>query len=277
VDATGYQANAVSIRKPLPENGLIMGIYGGNMATYGLPRDSLVFPPRDMMDNHWGWAMPIGANTAEVVVAEMIRRKDQDRWRNRRAENAFENAIKIYGEHGIGLFPKKTSMHHMGFAVQPLPKKYYEGQVIPFGEAEGLNDPLNGQLINRVQQDAKTLAGIIENGDFRRVGTDYYKTKLGHAAANVLLHRVFAEGRRLGIKINNQSAVGLLGDQIKDVFPDKLWEIQMGGRVSGQIIKELILQRPIEIAQVALLSAPVLMKLFFTENQLFRNLIPFKP
>jgi len=263
IDATGYQNQVLKSIDTLPDN-LVMAVYGGNVHIDNLPQHSLAFLLSEcrIKGNEWGWIIPITEDSAEVVVATMLPRSQEFEWREQ-APEVFAGTIKMFRHHNINI-SSTEDLHHTGFAVQRLPKKFYMiPGIIPFGESEGINNPLTGELIPILHNAATLLATQLkeayEKKSFTQVGLRYYDAISREPYGNQLAARIFAEERRTRAD-GDESAVQLLAKLAVGAFPDRqeLFEILRNGKVSPDQIARMALHSPREFAQILMKMARVI-------------------
>lgn len=164
IDATGQDAHLGKLigrdaAKPQRQ------CYGG-VFEYGGPINELLF--LDRMQNVGnrppetaGWIMPVGDGTAEIIIAHELD-GGMSGWRDPQLRSTLADYIEWFNKRGIQIGERISTIS--GNFAQGLPK--YSSVLTTdgfslFGEALGLNHPLNGYLIHEIQDHAVNMADEI--------------------------------------------------------------------------------------------------------------------
>lgn len=173
IDATGASARMLAKVTPnaytIVNKRIVRACFGGVFPYLG-PEDQLLFADNfsqydDQPPEGAGWVMPLGGGQAEVVVGWETPLANVSAWRSPKLRDLLRNYIEWYNHRGIQIdYDRRTEVVSGSFSQGlldyrrlPDPSKGF----ILFGEALGLNHPLNGYLINNIANYASTLANEV--------------------------------------------------------------------------------------------------------------------
>ncbi len=270
IDATGWGGNIIHQHYG-QEDYVVRALFGGNYSTTGFDPHLLYFID-GLLDNNRNWIMPVTDRMAEVMAAQETYCSEAKSWWQIKAEREWINMIGWYKEKGFNIVDNNPGSP-MAFREEPAKRRFFQGLVVPFGEAAGLNSPLVGQLIDVLPQYAQVLAKIIKEaknkGEWGLVGRRFYEEFLKRPPFYYLLHSVVRE-KRMKPGQTRVSANSLLMKAIKETFDQTtLWRLL---QENGLTVSELILllqNRPLEIIGWVLSSTPSIFSLIFSNPDLF--------
>lgn len=270
IDATGWAGNVIH-QYYGQEDYVVRALFGGNYQTTGFnPR--LLYFIDGLPNNNRNWIMPVTDRMAEVMAAQEIYCSETKSWWGIKAEEELTNMIRWYKKKGLTIVGNSTE-NLMAFREEPAKRRFFQGLVVPFGEAAGLNSPLVGQLIDVLPQYAKVLAKIIQEAknkkEWELVGKRFYEEFLKRPPFYYLLHSIARE-RRMRPGETRVSANSLLMKAVRDTF-DKttLWRLlQENGFTVSELIY-LLQKRPLEVIGWILSSTPSIFSLIFSNPDLF--------
>ncbi len=173
VDATGARARVAKLTGLIDDEIFnkrkIRYCYGANVQ-YNGPEDTLIFADRfpkqiDLgAQEGAGWIMPLGNGKAEIVVGWEGEMKDAGAWYRGQPLKLLQRYVDWFNERGIAIDASTRSEVISGvFSQQPLDyrKLKHDSNLLLFGEALGLNNPLNGYLISGIDGYAKIISEAI--------------------------------------------------------------------------------------------------------------------
>lgn len=271
IDATGWQADVIGQFYLDREDYTVKAIYGGIYPTSGFNQKLLYFID-GLEGNSGSWVMPISAKGAEVVAAQQTHRSCIKEWWEQQAEIAFAQMVDWYSNRGYQIVAGKDKKP-MAFRIEPARRKYFQGPVVPFGEAAGLNSPHHGQLIDVLPYYARMLARIIQNAketeEWKEVGERFYGEFLKRPPYYYLLHSILRENKR---RIDGSKTQGnyLLFKALRETFDETtLWRVLNDNGFGIEEAITLLKHRPIEVINWILSSTPSLLSLLVANPDLF--------
>lgn len=147
-----------------------------------------------------GWVMPLGGNKAEVVVGLETSLQNVSRWHTASLKYLIEAYIDWFNQRGIPIdFGKRQEVVSGTFSEGFV--DYRKLPQIPgvalFGEALGLNHPLNGYLIRNIARYAQLMVDQIEQ--YLREGRwNPHEHLLQNSVTNFGLQHALSINKRLG-------------------------------------------------------------------------------
>jgi len=287
IDTTGARAhivngaiNSIDMKQEVGQR-VVRACYGG-IYPYQGPEDSLLFvdqfPITDpsLPREGAGWVMPIGNGLAEVVVGWETKLSDINKWRGPNTKILVEQYIEWFNQRGITIKYNDRLEVVSGFFSQEL----LDFQKIPtdkgiavFGEALGLNHPLNGYLIKNISGYAQTMAKQISSFLNDRKWDPHNKL-VGNSPINfgqqVALSRKKMEAAQDGIG-RSAATRDLQEFLVKSIGYDGLWSAIDNGVPFAQLVKGLI-QHPTYATTIGTLGLDYA-KILLNENLYRRELI----
>lgn len=174
VDATGSKSRVARLTgmiDPAIVNRRIVRACYGAVLPYTGPEDMLLFadkyPPHPDLKAREGagWVMPLGNQTAEVVVGWESPLEDAGKWMAGNPLGLLEQYAQWFSSRGIPIrLTGRTQVVAGTFSQEPLNyrKLQPDSNLLLFGESLGLNHPLNGYLISRIDDFARIASREIE-------------------------------------------------------------------------------------------------------------------
>jgi flavin-dependent dehydrogenase len=276
----GSMINSIDIKQEVG-NRIVRACYGG-IYPYNGPENSLLFvdqfPITDpsLPREGAGWVMPIGNGQAEVVVGWETKLADINKWRGYNTKILVQQYINWFNERGIVIDFNERHEVVSGFFSQELlnyhkiPK---DKGIAVFGEALGLNHPLNGYLIKNIAGYAETMTKQIELF-LKGEKWDPHNKLVGNSPINfgqqVAISRRKMEAAKNGIG-RSAATRDLQEFLIKSIGYDGLWSAIDNGVPFVDLVKGL-LQHPLYASTICSLGIDYA-KILMNENLYRKELI----
>jgi flavin-dependent dehydrogenase len=253
IDATGARAKilqiSATVENSLVRNRLVRACFGG-VFDYSGPENTLLFvdkfPKDDSIPTETaGWVMPLGNGKAEVVVGWEGKLKDIPIWHTPQITQLLDKYLDWFTQRGISIKKNSSTEVVSGyFAEEPLDFRRLplDSGIIPFGEALGLNHPLNGYLIRNIKGFAAVMADQIQQ---RLVSGQWqpYKRLIGGSPINYGLQTVLRNEKIAGAhseKGRSSATKDLQKFLVASLGTDGLWQAIDSGIPLGKIVKGLL-------------------------------------
>lgn len=258
IDATGWEGKFVHAVNG-PEDYKVVAIHGGNYRTEGFdPR--FIYLLEGMKNANRSWVFPLNEHVGEAVAAHQIPSSEVRDWWAKAGEQELYRAAQIWAAGGRQINIKGG--YPMAFRTDVMAKRFFEGRVIPFGEAAGLNSPFHGQLIDTLPEYADLMAQHIQaaanTGDWQSVGKNFYKDFIRNPRYMYLIHSLYREND-FNVQADGNTANTFLRQALTKVLsPEQCWQILESNEASFAVLMQLVSAEPAMIAQWVLRSVPAL-------------------
>lgn len=274
IDATGWPGSLVHDYYKKPEDFLLITLFGGNYQYSGFDSRSLTFA-RGFPRNNVNWCLPINSDAMEVMAGFINNYSGSREWWASEAEREFDMLVKFHTSHNRKIYTDKKPKYPWAFRVQPIERSFYSGNVIPFGEAGGLNSSTHGQLIDVLPYYAQRMSKLIieanNNEKWSDIGLKFYSDFLRHPPYFYLIHSLNRENKRTGVGNN---ANQLLKNVVQQTFDrDTLWRILENNGLKMEQVKQLFMKQPTLMVEYVFKSSPALLSLLMHEPQLYIQLL----
>ncbi len=271
VDASGWRASMARQYYGSSFDPMICVMYGGHYRTIGYD-ERILYLVNGWDQSNANWVMPIGQKAAEVMAAQRCSYSEANSWWNSRAEEQFAQLTEFYASQGMRI-EANGGQQAMAFSLDHAPRQFYQGRVVPFGDAAGDNSPFHGQLIDLLPGLATQTAEIIsrakEQDTWLSVGENVYDNYLHHPPISYWWQTLARINSLSGRQTNRHLSEALF----RQFDAEVLWTMADKGGFDRGGLKRLVVREPIAMMRWVLGSLPSMAQMLWTYPHLYQQLL----